>query len=78
MYIYERPEWPHFTWQHEKLEPLLGTVRYQQGRRQGHMEALGFSVQLRTWTISSTSFGYMACKSAPPLGSRFITLFMES
>lgn len=45
MYIYERPEWPHFTWRREQLEPLLGAVRHQQGRVMGHMEALGFSTQ---------------------------------
>ena len=45
MYIYEQPEWPRFTWQHERLEPLLGAVRHQQGRVPGRMEALGFSAQ---------------------------------
>ena len=29
MYIYERPEWPNFTWRHKQLELLLGTVRHQ-------------------------------------------------
>ena len=55
MYIYERPEWPHVTWQRERLEPLLGAVRHQQGRVLGHMEALGFSAQaqatLQTLTL---------------------------
>ena len=45
MYIYERPEWPHFTWQHAQLEPLLGAVRHQQGQVLGRMQALGFSAQ---------------------------------
>lgn len=31
MYLYEWPEWPHFIWQRERLEPLLGAVRHQQG-----------------------------------------------
>lgn len=55
MYIYERPEWPRFTWQHEQLEPLLGAVRHQQGRVLGHMQALGFTAQaeatLQTLTL---------------------------
>ena len=55
MYIYERSEWPHFTWQREQLELLLGAVRHQQGRVLGHMEALGFSAQaqatLQTLTL---------------------------
>ncbi|MET4075595.1 Fic family protein [Hymenobacter sp. UYCo722] len=45
MYIYRRPEWPHFTWQPARLEPLLGAVRHQQGRVLGQMEARGFAVQ---------------------------------
>jgi Fic family protein len=45
MYIYQYTTWPHFTWQHAHLEPLLGSVRHQQGRVLGHMEALGFSLQ---------------------------------
>ena len=32
MYICERPEWPHFTWRRERLEPLLGAVRHQNWR----------------------------------------------
>lgn len=57
MYIYQQPTWPSFTWQHEHLEPLLGTVRHQQGRVLGHMEALGFSLQaealLQTLTLEA-------------------------
>ncbi|WP_349361794.1 DUF4172 domain-containing protein, partial [Hymenobacter sp. H14-R3] len=45
MYIHQQPTWPTFTWQPGRLEPLLGTVRHQQGRVLGHMEALGFSLQ---------------------------------
>lgn len=57
MYIYQQPTWPAFTWQHERLEPLLGAVRHQQGRVLGHMEALGFSLQaealLQTLTLEA-------------------------
>lgn len=45
MYIYQRPEWPNFTWQPAQLEPLLGTVRHQPGRVLGQMEARGFALQ---------------------------------
>lgn len=57
MYIYQQPIWPTFTWQHERLEDLLGAVRHQQGRVLGHMEALGFSLQaealLQTLTLEA-------------------------
>ena len=26
MYIYQRPEWPYFTWQPVQLQPLLGLL----------------------------------------------------
>ena len=55
MYIYQRSEWPHFTWQPARLEPLLGAVRHQQGRVLGQMQARGFLVQaeatLQTLTL---------------------------
>jgi Fic family protein len=51
------PTWPAFTWQHERLESLLGAVCHQQGRVLGHMEALGFSLQaealLQTLTLKA-------------------------
>ncbi|NML67901.1 Fic family protein [Hymenobacter sp. RP-2-7] len=57
MYIYQQPTWPAFTWQPERLEPLLGAVRHQQGRVLGHMQALGFSLQaealLQTLTLEA-------------------------
>lgn len=45
MYVHQRHEWPHFTWQHTQLQQLLGAVRQQQGRVLGRMEALGFGLQ---------------------------------
>ncbi len=45
MYIYENPDWPEFTWQNEKISPLLSTVRYRQGRIVGKMGALGFALK---------------------------------
>ncbi len=45
MYIHEHPEWPHFTWNSERLTKLLAETRHRQGKMLGRMEALGFSVQ---------------------------------
>ncbi len=41
-YIHERPEWPTFVWNQEKLAPKLAEVRHRQGRLIGRMEGLGF------------------------------------
>jgi Fic family protein len=45
IYIYQCKDWPKFHWNREKLSELLATVRHQQGRLIGHMEALGFNLQ---------------------------------
>ena len=44
-YIHERPDWPAFRWNRERVDTPLTTVRHQQGRLSGHMEALGFPLQ---------------------------------
>jgi Fic family protein len=44
-YIHGQPDWPAFRWDREKLANLLATVRHQQGRLIGYMEALGFALQ---------------------------------
>ena len=41
-YIHERPEWPAFRWDSERLSRLLLEVRHRQGRLIGRMEGLGF------------------------------------
>ena len=41
-YIHQRTDWPRFTWNHEKLGPMLAHVRHRQGRLIGRMEGLGF------------------------------------
>jgi Fic family protein len=51
-YIYEYSQWPHFTWDHEVLQPLLSSVRHKQGRLKGYLEFLGFA--LRDETILQT------------------------
>ena len=42
-YIHQLDIWPQFTWEHKKIEPLLGNVRNAQGRLTGRMEAFGFT-----------------------------------
>jgi Fic family protein len=42
MYIHELKDWPHFSWDQERVEPLLIQVRFGQGRLIGGMESLGF------------------------------------
>ncbi|EKE10330.1 MAG: hypothetical protein ACD_16C00054G0026 [uncultured bacterium] len=42
MYIYERSEWPYFTWNHKEIYPLLASARHEQGRLLGRMETLGY------------------------------------
>ncbi len=55
MYIYKRSDWPHFTWDLEKIGALLAGVRNRQGRLLGRMEALGFTpraeAELQTQTL---------------------------
>ena len=45
MYIHELQDWPRFEWNREQLAELLAEVRHRQGRRIGHMEALGFELR---------------------------------
>jgi Fic family protein len=45
MYIHELPDWPQFSWDHERIASLLASVRHHQGRLLGRMEGLGFSLQ---------------------------------
>ena len=46
MYNHELTDWPKYRWNHERLAGSLAAVRHQQGRLIGHMEALGFQLQL--------------------------------
>ena len=45
LYIHELQNWPHFSWDAERLAGLLADVRHRQGRLTGHMEALGFNLR---------------------------------
>src|SRR5579875_520843 len=44
-YIYELPKWPEFHWDNDKIIQPLATVRHNQGKLLGRMEALGFNLQ---------------------------------
>lgn len=48
IYIYQQPDWPHFTWDNDELIGLLSLLRHKQGRLKGYMEALGFVSQNET------------------------------
>ena len=54
-YIHERPDWPKFHWDQDKLASRLAGVRHRQGRLLGRMEALGFPLKneamLQTLTL---------------------------
>jgi len=45
MYLWEKPEWPAFTWDERSLARPLGEVSREQGRLLGKMEALGFDLR---------------------------------
>lgn len=45
IYIYEKSGWPAFSWDLEALAPLLAEVRYKQGRLNGYMDFLGFTMR---------------------------------
>lgn len=45
VYIHEKENWTHFTWDNKKVMIKLGEARNQQGRLLGKMESLGFDLQ---------------------------------
>lgn len=47
MYIWERPEWPHFRWDGGGLSDLLAATSHKQGLLLGRMKGLGFDLKLR-------------------------------
>ena len=44
-YIYQRKDWPNFTWDNDHLVFLLGKVRNMQGNLVGRMESLGVALK---------------------------------
>lgn len=45
MYIWERPDWPTLIWRDSVVAAPLASVRHDQGRLIGRMEALGFKLR---------------------------------
>lgn len=46
MYVWERPEWPRFTWEASRLLEPLAAASLKQGRLLGSMSRLGFDLKL--------------------------------
>ncbi|MFT4542466.1 MAG: Fic family protein [Planctomycetota bacterium] len=44
-FIHENQSWPEFTWDNDALTTPLASVRHQQGKHLGKMEALGFDLR---------------------------------
>ncbi|MCF8374605.1 MAG: Fic family protein [Bacteroidales bacterium] len=47
-YIYQYSNWPHFTWNEQEIQVILGKVRHLQGKLFGQISALGFSLKEET------------------------------
>lgn len=54
-YIHQLTNWPRFTWNQEKISPVLAAVHHRQGRLLGRMDPLGFGLKaeatLQTLTL---------------------------
>ena len=54
-YIYHRKDWPHFTWDHELVDPLLNDIKGRQKLLSVKMNGLGFNLKdeamLETFTV---------------------------
>lgn len=53
-YIHQLKDWPNFTWDAGHLAQRLASVRHQQGRFSGHMEALGFHLRAEAVLVTLT------------------------
>jgi Fic family protein len=62
MYIHEQPDWPHFSWQKDRLGGSLGLLRQRYGRLQGKLDALGFPSQSETNLASLTQDAYRSAE----------------
>ncbi|RSK43172.1 Fic family protein [Hymenobacter rigui] len=73
-YIHQLTGWPTFTWDPAALETLLGTVRHQQGRLLGRLEALGVDLRaeatLRTLTLDVLKSSEIEGELLPPASVR--------
>ena len=55
IYIWQREDWPFFTWDDSKLSYKLGRVRGLQGKLVGKMSALGFELKNNAMLDALTS-----------------------
>lgn len=55
MYIYQRDEWPQFTWDRYIIEKKLPLVKFNQGLLLGKMRQLGFTAQEEASLITQTA-----------------------
>ena len=73
-YIHQLPDWPAFTWDPAALEAQLGTVRHQQGRLLGRLDALGVDLRteatLRTLTLDVLKSSEIEGELLPPASVR--------
>ena len=53
-YIYQYSNWPHFTWDEQEIQVLLGKVRHLQGKLLGQMSTVGFSLKEETHLTTLT------------------------
>jgi len=53
-YIYQFESWPHFTWNEQGIQVILGKVRHLQGKLLGQMSVLGFSQKEETFLSTLT------------------------
>ena len=53
-YIYQYSNWPHFTWDEQEIQVILGKVRHLQGKVFGQMNTLGFSLKEETMLSALT------------------------
>lgn len=53
-YIWEHPDWPHWTCDLARLAMPLASVRHAQGRLLGRMESLGFKLRDEAWLQTLT------------------------
>ena len=54
MYLWERPDWPSFTWDEQSLSKLLAHAHREQGRLLGKMESLGFDLRGEAYLCTLT------------------------
>ena len=48
MWIHEQPDWPNFTWDHERIMPRMIKIASYQGVLLGMLDGLGFALKLET------------------------------